>query len=208
VLLFGSRPGVAADRPSQQREEALEILRQLVERHPENDDFRFEIVNGLLQQPVQEMDVDTLRAAVEHARRLRRQQPAHPEYQSLLGRSLSMLGARQMRGDRKTAEHDLREALDIETSLVAATPQPRFFEQLMMTRWSLARLLLAEDKTDEARALLGQVADDFPKVADGGFLRPRFLVEDERQRGFLEVFERAGLGARVQAIREALAKRR
>jgi tetratricopeptide (TPR) repeat protein len=207
VLLFISRPGVG-DRPSQQREEALGILHKLVERHPENDDFCFELVNALLQQPVQEMDVETLRAAVEQARRLWKQQPLHPEYQSLLGRSLSMLGARLMRGDRKTAEHDLREALDIETALVAATPQARFFEQLMMTRWTLARLLLAEDKADEARALLGQVADDFPKVADGGFLRQRFLFEEERQRGFLEVFERAGLGARAQAIREALAKQR
>jgi len=207
VLLFVSRPGVAADRPSQQREEALEILRQLAEKQPENDVFRFELANALLPQPGQETDVNMLRTVVGHARKLVAQQPAHPEYQALLGRSLSLLGTRLLRDDRKTAEQDLREALAIETALVAATStsQQRFFEQLMMTRWTLARLLLAEDKTDEARALLGQVADDLAKVA---FLRPRFLFEDERQRGFLEVFERAGLGARAQAIREALAKRR
>jgi len=95
------------------------------------------------------------------------------------------------------------------TKLVAdsSTPQQRFVEQLAMTRLTLARLLLADNKADEARALLVQVADDLDKLADGGFLRPRPLFADERRHGFFEVFERAGLGPRAQAIREALEKR-
>jgi tetratricopeptide (TPR) repeat protein len=218
VLLLQARVLIAEQRAPTSREQApdpgpatkaIEILEKLVQRQPDNDLYRYELADALLPPPGRNADVAVIKTVLEHAEKLVAQQPAHVEYQALLGRAHSMLGRQLRRTDPEEAEKQLRAALAVEAPLSGKqeSASPRFQEQFLMTRVDLARLLSERGKTEEARTLLTQVVAQLQAIAEKSPGLPRGFGDPERLRDLWEQLDRAGLGARSQQLRALMDRR-
>jgi tetratricopeptide (TPR) repeat protein len=218
VLLLQARVLIAEQRLPGSRDsapeagtsaKAVEILEKLVQRQPDNDLFRYELADALLPPPGRNAETAVVRTVLEHAKKLVEQQPAHVEYQALLGRAHSMLGRQLRRTDPEEAEKQLRAAVVVEEPLTKKQEgaNMRFQEQFVMTRVELARLLSERGKQDEARTLLTQVVSQLQGVLEKPTGMFRMLGDPERVRDLADQLERVGLGARAQQLRAAVERR-
>ncbi len=203
---LGGRPRGADDPREKALREGLEIFRDLVERHPNADHYRFELCNTLagdlwrtlrgnpmrrVEADAQQRDVAQLEEAKRHAETLLRQQPDFVEYRALRGRIGTSLGTllrlrsaqeegEVRRATREAAEGELRAALAIEQQLLADAPQhasePRFRLQSLVTRSSLGHLLADGARLPEAQAEAARLVADVQQAAKAMGPRPDPMV--------------------------------
>jgi hypothetical protein len=160
---------------------AIAILREVVGKHPDRDDDRFELCRALLEPMRREdgprgpresaaLEAGACREAVEHARLLLATQPSFREYQRLHAQASSALGRSLLApvaGEDATArtarlaaaESALREAARLEDALAAASaPLDRALAvQSLQTRRSLVVALEQAGRAAEASVEVGAV---------------------------------------------------
>ncbi|MCY2958352.1 MAG: serine/threonine-protein kinase [Planctomycetota bacterium] len=211
VLIANLRPTVEGPQKSESadRATALAILTKLVEGQPDNDVFRFELAEALMSPPQRNLDAKTLSQILTHATQLVLQQPTNLDYQSLLARAHKGSGRALRRSkDLVGAERELRAAIAIEEPLAEIQSRSlRFQEGLIQSRLDLAKLLLEQEKVDDARTQLTFICDQFAVLAERNGPPPRSLSDPERIRELLDLLQRVGLTARGTQIRKQIERR-
>jgi serine/threonine protein kinase len=185
---------------------AIEILRQLVEVHPDVASHRIELCEALLQTEVRDdsgprrpgadpgprrslADPVVLREAVALADGLLQEQPKFHEYLHLRARAgfelARALRDAQLADDglraayRREAEAQLREVARIDSGLAAGVGalDRRFVRQFLETRRVLAAMLTAPEQHDEAVALAREVLVLLDRLVQAEALWDGFLGE-------------------------------
>lgn len=185
--------------PQQAHEQAIAILRGLVERFPDADYYRFELVDTLLFSPGapppgaepprgsdnQQRAVLRLREALESAARLVAQQPEVSTYRSLLARAQAELGRQLLarKGSAAEAAELLQAALaHARGQLVERGTDKGLQIQSAMLRFEAARALHELQRDDEARVLVAEtVAVVLDLIGDGA--QSDFEVRDAMAGG-------------------------
>lgn len=102
----------------------------------------------------------------------------------------------------------MRAAIAIEEPLAEVQSRSlRFQEGLIQSRLDLAKLLLEQEKVDDARTQLTFICNQFAVLAERNGPPPRSLSDPERIRELLDLLQRVGLTARVTQIRKQIERR-
>ena len=162
-----------------------------------------------MSPPQRNLDAKTLSQILTHATQLVLQQPTNLDYQSLLARAHKGSGRALRRSkDLVGAERELRAAIAIEEPLAEIQSRSlRFQEGLIQSRLDLAKLLLEQEKVDDARTQLTFICDQFAVLAERNGPPPRSLSDPERIRELLDLLQRVGLTARGTQIRKQIERR-
>ena len=165
------------DAASKSLDEAIDLLKLLAERYPNDPEITFEMADLLSYASLRLMDVREdpteleyyLEQSVELATRLVKSNPKERAYQALLGNSYINLGLMRNSLAQELAISELRQGETIFDKLVANEPNNFPYQlTLALTRKEIATILMADDRNVQAINSLDQAIEDISKFKSIG----------------------------------------
>lgn len=230
LLLGGRMRGpVERDERETDRRAGIAVFRDLVARHPESDQFAFELCTALLAdrrggpagggrlERDAASDIERLREARDLAQRLLERQPDFTEYQTVRLRAATALGRALVRHPaegaaatavRTEAESELRRAIGIAEVLAARPSTPPFaVVEGIAARAALAMLLAEAQKLDAAKQEAALVVAALRQFAETGRRLRRLEVNPQDVDDLIALLRRAGANetsGELEDLRERL----